>query len=213
VTDGGATDQALRAELLARMERDQAARSGEPGSDVPEELRTVDLDNARWLAALLQERGWPLRSEVGEDGSLAAWLIAQHADQDPPFQRRCLGLLAEAVQQGEADPSHLAYLTDRVGLAENRGQLYGTQIVAGPDGYRPRELADPERVDERRAAVGLPSLAEYLAQFEAQGPPRPSVFPCPECGAGIEFWPPERGGGVDLACSACAWQGALVFGV
>lgn len=212
-TDDGPTDQALRAELLARMERDQRARSAEPGSDVPEELRSVDLDNARWLAALLQERGWPLRSEVGEDGSLAAWLLAQHADQDPPFQRRCLVLLVEAVQQGEADPSHQAYLTDRVFLAENRPQVYGTQITAGPEGYRPRDLADPDRVDELRASVGLPPLADYLAQFEAAGPPRPSAFPCPQCAASIEFWPPEAGGGVDLTCAACGWQGGLVFGI
>jgi hypothetical protein len=203
----GPSDPALRDELLARMERDQAARGGEPGTAVPEDLQDVDRENTRWLAAVLQDRAWPARSEVGDDGAFAAWLLAQHADLDPPFQRSCLVLLDEAVRAGEADPGHLAYLTDRVRVAEGRPQVYGTQVTVDADGYRPRRLAEPDAVDERRAAVGLPPLAEYLASF---GPPRPNVFPCQQCSTMIEFWPPEVGG-VDLSCPACGWRGGLTF--
>jgi hypothetical protein len=203
----GPTDPALRAELLSRMERDQAARSGEPGTAVPEDLKDVDQQNTRWLAALVEDRGWPGRSEVGEDGALAAWLLAQHADHDPAFQRRCLVLLAGAVDAGEADPAHQAYLTDRTRLREGRPQVYGTQVTADANGFRPQELAEPARVDERRASVGLPPLADYLASF---GPPQPSAFPCPDCGSMIEFWPPETGA-VDLICPACRWHGGLTF--
>jgi hypothetical protein len=41
---------------------------------------------------------------VGEDGAHAAWLLAQHADRDPAFQRRCLDLLTQAVAGREASP-------------------------------------------------------------------------------------------------------------
>jgi hypothetical protein len=50
----------------------------------------------------------------------AAWLLVQHADHDPAFQRVCLELLGGAVRAGEADVRHHAYLTDRVLLAEGR---------------------------------------------------------------------------------------------
>ena len=58
----------------------------------------------------------------------------------------------------------VAYLTDRVLLAEGKKQVYGTQV--GED-YKPRSLEDEENVDKRKAAVGLPPLAEYLEEIES----------------------------------------------
>jgi hypothetical protein len=69
---------------------------------------------------VVDRQGWPLRSKVGEQAATAAWLLAQHADARPDFQRRCLHLLTVAVDHGEADPAHLAYLTDRVLCGEGR---------------------------------------------------------------------------------------------
>jgi len=51
---------------------------------------------------------------VGEDGALAAFLLAQHADRTPAPQRAFLDALRRAVAQREASPAHLAYLEDRV---------------------------------------------------------------------------------------------------
>lgn len=59
--------------------------------------------------------------QVHGDGAVAAWLLAQHADQDPPLQRRCLDLMRVAPET-EVSPSHIAYLTDRVMLAEGESQ-------------------------------------------------------------------------------------------
>ncbi|SCL28871.1 hypothetical protein GA0074692_2621 [Micromonospora pallida] len=157
----------LAAELIERMDRDQRARSevaGPATGDVWARVREVDTDNTAWFRTVLDRCGWPRRSEVGADASTAAWLLAQHADLDPEFQRRCLSLLEQAVRDGEAQPSHLAYLTDRVRRAEDRPQLYGTQFWGGPDGrgpLQPQPIEDPERLDERRRSVGLGPFAEY----------------------------------------------------
>jgi hypothetical protein len=99
----------------------------------------------------------------------------QHSDHDPAFQRECLELLGEAVDAGEADASNLAYLTDRVLRAEGRPQRYGTQFGPGPDGgFEPQPLEDPDRVDERRASVGLGPLEEYARTIrEVYGAPEP----------------------------------------
>src|SRR4030095_3660822 len=50
-------------------------------------------------------------------------------------------------------------LEDRVLVGEGKKQLYGSQVVAGPDGLpRLHPIEDPENVEERRRAIGLPPL-------------------------------------------------------
>jgi hypothetical protein len=166
-------DEELRAELLARMDEDQRIRkAGRPGDRLTplqlEEWHRIDEGNTLWLGDLVNRVGWPGISLVGEDGANAAWLFAQHASQHPELQRKFLGLLRDAVATGEAAPRHLAYLEDRVRIHEGKPQLYGTQFTQVVVQYRwePFPIEDPERVDERRAAVGLSPLAEYAAQME-----------------------------------------------
>ena len=122
----------LRAELLRRAEQDQAARR-ETGPDW-EAMACVDRDNTAWMKGVVAEIGWPGRSVAGADGAHAAWLLVQHADTDPAFQRRCLDLMTEAAQAGEASLKELAYLTDRVLLAEGKPQEYGTQMTGREQG-------------------------------------------------------------------------------
>ena len=94
--------QDLRAELPHRADRDQAARAcPEPEWET---LTSVDADNLAWLKRVVTEVGWPGRSAVGEDGAHAAWLLVQHADRDPAFQRKCLELVTQATACGEASP-------------------------------------------------------------------------------------------------------------
>jgi hypothetical protein len=110
-------NQNLRAELLRRFERDQTARQATDAAQF-EAMTRVDAENLPWLKQVIAEIGWPGQSEVGADGAHAAWLLAQHADADPQFQRQCLDLLTVAAEQGEATKVEVAYLTDRVLLAE-----------------------------------------------------------------------------------------------
>ncbi|EFK95052.1 conserved hypothetical protein, partial [sediment metagenome] len=44
-----------------------------------EEMQAVHIANAKALAELVAEDGWPGISTVGLEGSRTAWLIAQHA--------------------------------------------------------------------------------------------------------------------------------------
>jgi len=65
-------DEALRAELLRRMDKDQEARLDEESDRFPE----VDAENLPWLKRLVAERGWPGSSLVGVDGAHAMWLLS-----------------------------------------------------------------------------------------------------------------------------------------
>lgn len=182
-------DAALREELLERSGRDQAARwAASRGETSFEPVAAIDADNTTWLVSVLDERGWPDQTVVGVDGADAAWLLAQHADADPAFQRRCLDHLTDAVARGAARIRHLAYLTDRVLLKEEGHQLYGTQCTTVEGRYVPDRLVDADTVDERRQAVGLGPLADYVASMlDKYGPPRPPTTSCPACQGPVEI--------------------------
>ena len=192
-------NEELRAELRRRVAADQEARR----TLESEAMAAADAANRPWLRQLIADVGWPGKSLVGEDGAKDAWLLVQHADRDPAFQRQCLDLLTAAVEDGEATAVEQAYLTDRVLLAEGEPQEYGTQAIARDGGFQPRNLRDPDHVDERRASVGLGSLAEYLAIMAGQHPPEPIRTPCPACGATVEAWPPDTGETSTGDCPRC----------
>jgi hypothetical protein len=160
-------DQALRAELLAMVEKDLAMRralieSGELFDGYHPKMAAVHRENNARLAAIVEQVGWPGISLVGEDGCEAAWKIAQHAILDPELQRACIELLRRAVETGEAPAWQLAMLTDRVQFDAGEPQVYGSILVEGEDGLVPWTIANPEQVDARRSAAGLPPLAEHV---------------------------------------------------
>jgi hypothetical protein len=172
-TDTNAESQPLVEELQRRFALDQEARRrvsevkrrgiASEYAEAEAEVRRIDADNTAWLRDLLDRRGWPLRSEVGESASVGAWVIAQHADADPTLQRRALSLMEPLMAQDEVDKSHVAMLTDRVLLAEGKRQRYGTQCVFDADaGWVCRPCESPELLDRRRAEMGLKPISDYL---------------------------------------------------
>lgn len=176
---------AWRDELLTRVQKDQEARftaiawDQEHGTDgvvdkaslseaqreertaLWDSVRQIDEDNTAWLKEQVRQHGWPAYSDVGKEAGDAAWLLVQHADLDPAFQRRCLDLMSQ-LPRDEISLQSMAYLTDRVLIAEGKNQVYGTQLVQRAGEWVPATLDDPARVDELRADVGLPPLADYL---------------------------------------------------
>lgn len=135
---------------------------------VAQRMNEIDGENTAWLKGVIAEHGgWPKISEVGQEVSGSLWLLAQHADRDPAFQKEVLALLEPLVAKGEVSRSNHAYLHDRIAVAEGRPQRYGTQgyCVQGEGRWTPREIEDSELVDNRRAEAGLIPLADYIAQF------------------------------------------------
>lgn len=166
-----AVDEVLRAELLRRQEEDQTVRLVPVADRTPELMerwRAVDEANTAWLGELIAARGWPGEALVGRQAAGAAWLLAQHADRQPEFQRECLELLAAAVTAGDADPQHGALLEDRVLVAQGKRQIFGTQLTQGPDRTLvPHPLRNPDEVEALRAAWGFEPLEAYIRQVSA----------------------------------------------
>jgi hypothetical protein len=164
-------NQALRQELLALVQQDHAfvsAPDDDPNSDQVQRQRLELLGRLRRrLVQILDTHRWPGKSLVGDDGAEAAWLLALHTMPDPEVLRRCLTLMRDAAAAGEAEPWQVAFLVDRVSLVERNVQVYGTTICRQADGsFGPPLLEDPDRVDARRRAVGLPPLEEDIRRLE-----------------------------------------------
>jgi len=170
-------DDALREQLVAMAAEDarvraELAATGELFRGYAPRMEDVHRRNARDLLAIVREHGWPGRTLVGEEAMHAAWLVLQHAIGEPGVQRGCLPILRAAVERGEATPAQVAYLEDRIAFFERRPQRYGTQFDWDERGMlSPWPIEDPEGVDARRAAVGLPPLADRIdqARRNAQG--------------------------------------------
>jgi hypothetical protein len=173
---------ALRAELLSMRDADQAARAAitgtPPSPETARRLEQTDRGHTVRLKAIVARWGWPGKSLVGEDGASAAWLLVQHAGHDRPFQKACLRRMRRALARQEVSAVDVAYLADRVAIAEGGKQLYGTQFTVKPTAtgveVTPDPIEDPARLDERRRRLGLPPFAEYEAQIRAlAGRPAP----------------------------------------
>jgi hypothetical protein len=176
----------LRRELLTMLEKDQAIREehlvvmttatppgevfvpkealDEASQALFEEMKALDEAHTARMVEIVEAYGWPGYSLVGEDGSDAAWILVQHSG-DVAFQKRCLALLTEAAERGQADWRHVAYLTDRVLVAEGEAQIYGTQFKPEQGRMVPFPIQDEEKVDARRERVGLSPLEEYSRQM------------------------------------------------
>jgi hypothetical protein len=151
-------DAELRDELLAMMDQDQRERTGHGTID--------DTERTARMKEIIEEHGWPTYDLVGKKGEEAAWVLAQHADLDPEFQQQALELLRAAVAEGQASPGNLAYLEDRVAVAQGQPQQYGTQMGCRRQGPVPATpIEDRAGLDERREEAGLEPFAAYLREM------------------------------------------------
>ncbi len=126
-------------------------------------IQEKDSTNLVVISQLLDARGWLGADVIGKQGNSTLFLVIQHADL--ATQEKYLPMMRDAVTKGNAQGSSLALLEDRVLMRNGKRQIYGSQIGRDQDSgaYFVSPLEDPDNVDERRASVGLGTLAEYIA--------------------------------------------------
>lgn len=173
-------NEILRAELMQMDEYDQAVRAelaadGSLFDGYHPRMAAVHDTNAARLRALIATHGWPTEPLVGVDGAKAAHRIAQHSINHPEFMRECRRRLEAASARGEVPRWQFAYIDDRIRVYEGLPQRYGTQWRGGPHGLEPYPIEDPDHVDEQRAELGLPSLAELRASAPPERPLNPEA--------------------------------------
>ena len=166
------THPALRAELAERAARDQqtriAALAGGNDSAAWRAVAQVDKANVFWLQALVRAQGFPTAAQVGEQGVLHAWLLADHADRAPAFRASLLPVIEQRALQGELPLGDLARFTDRILQRQGQLQRYGTQFSpdewAGPHFGLP-DADSLQAVEANRRALGIMPLADYVCMM------------------------------------------------
>jgi hypothetical protein len=153
---------AERITKMTEVDQDMRARNLEDDTHRDD---SIDKTNTEEMRAIIAEIGWPTITKVGEDASHDAWLLVQHADHDPAFQKACLELMKQA-DAGEVLPENIAYLEDRVAVNHGQPQVYGTQLEQKDGKFVPRSIIDSENVNTRRMSIGLDTIEEYLARVE-----------------------------------------------
>ena len=113
-----------------------------------------DSVNTVFITGLIDERGYPGKSVVGDQMG-TAFLVIQHADL--AVQEKYLPVLRAAADAGEMNWRSLALLIDRIEMRNDRPQVYGSQVQRdqGTESYYLAPIAQPYKVDSLRKSVGL----------------------------------------------------------
>jgi hypothetical protein len=146
-----------------------AVRKLGPGSPVVTALRRMQaLQNEKNLAelvTLLDTKGWPEKSQVGSEGSQAAFYVLQHSNATA--QEKYIKLFENACREGEGNWQQYALMFDRMRMNQNLPQKYGTHFILDNRATGEKKLyplEDETRVNEWRKEIGLEPLNDYLAR-------------------------------------------------
>lgn len=120
--------------------------------------------NQKRAKEILDKHGFVGFDLAGENGSRNFWLIVQHSDHNPEFQKEVLAEMKKEVEKQNADSRNYGLLVDRVNLNTGKAQIYGTQVTYNMNNGQayPKKLADSVNVNKRRKSIGLEPIEEYL---------------------------------------------------
>lgn len=134
--------------------------------EICSEVIHQDSLSKTFVEKVLKKYGWPNLVLVGEEASHNFWLLVQHMDKDISLQKKALSLLRKEVERTEAISKDLAYLEDRILIAEGKKQVYGTQfkIESGKLVMSPTE--DLDNLEERRSKMGISTVETQLNELK-----------------------------------------------
>jgi hypothetical protein len=121
------------------------------------------------IESMFNKYGFLGYNKVGKAGSNHFWLLVQHCDKYPEFQKKVLQLMDKEVKRGNADSNNYAYLYDRVKVNAGEKQLFGTQVTYETEttgrAIPKIGLVDSINVDKLRKEYGLEPLKDYLNEM------------------------------------------------
>ncbi|MFD2917126.1 DUF6624 domain-containing protein [Psychroserpens luteus] len=125
---------------------------------------SVYLKNQKRAKEILDKYGFVGFDLAGENGSRNFWMVAQHSDHNPEFQKEVLKEMKKEVDKQNAISTNYGLLVDRVNLNTGQPQIYGTQVTYNMNNGQayPKKLTDSINVNSRRKSIGLEPIEEYL---------------------------------------------------
>lgn len=155
-------DQKYRLQLTELLGKSRSESDNIEIIALSETITEKDSINLFKIEKILNEYGWLGADVIGEQGNNTLFLVIQHSDL--VTQVKYLPLMREAVKLGNAQGKDLALLEDRVAMKQGKRQVYGSQIKKDYDTGESYvwPLIEPEKVNERRAKVGLKPIEDYI---------------------------------------------------
>ncbi len=137
---------------------DQGMRTGESDIDP-----TIDHQNLEKVVSILENCD---RNMLTFGHLNTIWLVVQHGAMQ--YQKKYIPFFKDCAAQGKLRQTSVAMMEDRILMREGEPQIYGTQVVKDMETgkWKVYEIADPESLNERRAAIGFETIEDYLKSFD-----------------------------------------------
>ena len=159
------TKTALEDELKEMIVLDQIAASPR-GLEWAKYNDSVFNSHGIRVKKMFDKYGFLGFDKVGKKGSYDFWLIVQHSNTFPEFQKKVLKEMDKQVKKKNANAEDYAYLFDRVATNSGAKQKFGTQVSYAMEttgrAFPKNGLLDPVNVDQSRKEYNLGPLKEYL---------------------------------------------------
>ncbi len=129
---------------------------------IAERKKEIGSDNFSTIKKLVATHGWPTYSMVGKLAADAPLLIINHLEGEES-RISYLPQIKSACLEKEGSCMEYAKINDRILVNTNKLQTYGMQFrYNSKRQLEPFPIKDPEYVDQRRKAIGLEPLQQYL---------------------------------------------------
>ena len=156
-------DQKYRLRIVELLQKSRTESENIELISLHELMDEKDSINRLKIEKILNEYGWLGADVVGEQGNETLFLVIQHSDLET--QLKYLPMMREALKLGKMKTKDFALLEDRIAVRQGKRQIYGSQIYkdfdTGESYVYP--LIEPEKVNERRAKVGIDeSIEDYV---------------------------------------------------
>ncbi|RMA57833.1 BT_3928 family protein [Ulvibacter antarcticus] len=156
--------QATSVEERNKIAEEMGLEPADYSGDLTAMQQVIDSSNMEFVEHIFKTRGYPGKSVVGEESSLAAWYVLQHnPDKIPAY----LPLIKDAADAGEISKRSAAMMEDRYLMHEGEPQVYGTQGMKYDDarGSFIWPIINPETVNQRRSEAGFDQTIEEYSKL------------------------------------------------
>ena len=162
----GKADQAAR---MGWVNFSMGAMSQEQAVEYALQMERTDSTNLVTVKRILDTYGWP--SGLSEDANNAIFLVIDHSNLET--MNKYLGVFQDAASRGILPMQDLVTLEDRILMDSGKPQFYGTQSrqisKEGKSQIYIWPVDNPDKLNGRRASVGLSTIEEYLELFTKKG--------------------------------------------
>ena len=124
-----------------------------------------DSLNLKHLLHLIEQHGFPSEHRVGYQGYCKAWVLIHH-NMRLPQNHKYHSMLEEALRKGEYMPENYCWVIDQGQELKRESLMYYHWDVGSVASLSDE---DKEKIDQRRAEVGMPSIKRIEVVQHKQG--------------------------------------------